>query len=50
MAAAGRAAPQAGGVGSAGSRREHRLGPFWRADEVLTAVDAFAERAGRREE
>ncbi len=31
------------------SKREHRLGPFWRADEVLAAVDAFAERAGRRE-
>ncbi|UFU03880.1 Fic family protein [Ruania suaedae] len=31
------------------SKREHRLGPFWRADEVLAAVDSFAERAGRRE-
>lgn len=27
---------------------EHRLGPFWRSDEVLHAIDAFAERAGRR--
>ncbi len=31
------------------SKNEHRLGPFWRADEVLAAVDAFAVRAGRRE-
>lgn len=31
------------------SKNEHRLGPFWRADEVLAAVDAFAARAGRRE-
>jgi Fic family protein len=31
------------------SKNEHRLGPFWRADEVLAAVDRFAERAGRRE-
>lgn len=30
------------------SRNEHRKGPFWRSDEVLGAVDAFAERAGRR--
>ncbi|PWJ52995.1 Fic family protein [Quadrisphaera granulorum] len=31
------------------SKREHRIGPFWRSDEVLAAIDAFAERAGRRE-
>ncbi|WP_110588472.1 Fic family protein [Microbacterium suaedae] len=31
------------------SKAEHQLGPFWRADEVLAAVDRFAERAGRRE-
>lgn len=30
------------------SKAEHRLGPFWRSDEILAAVDAFAERAGRR--
>lgn len=28
---------------------EHRVGPFWRSEEVLAAIDAFAERAGRRE-
>lgn len=27
---------------------EHQLGPFWRNDEVLHAIDAFAARAGRR--
>jgi Fic family protein len=31
------------------SKDEHRLGPFWRSDEVLRAIDNFAERAGRRE-
>jgi Fic family protein len=31
------------------SKQEHRLGPFYRSDEVLAAVDAFAGRAGRRE-
>jgi len=31
------------------SKNEHRLGPFWRADDVLAAIDRFAERAGRRE-
>jgi Fic family protein len=31
------------------SKNEHRLGPFWRSDEVLAALDAFAERAGRRQ-
>lgn len=30
------------------SKREHGLGPFWRSDEILSAIDAFAERAGRR--
>lgn len=36
-------------AGIATSRGEHRRGPFWRSDEVLGAIDAFAERAGRRE-
>lgn len=31
------------------SKSEHRLGPFWRSDEILGAIDRFAERAGRRE-
>ncbi len=31
------------------SKNEHGLGPFWRSDEVLTAIDAFARRAGRRQ-
>lgn len=31
------------------SKSEHRLGPFWRSDEILAAIDCFAERAGRRE-
>lgn len=31
------------------SKVEHQLGPFWRSDEVLAAIDAFAKRAGRRE-
>lgn len=30
------------------SKAEHKLGPFWRSEEILDAVDAFAERAGRR--
>jgi len=30
------------------SKAEHRLGPFWRTDEVLAAVDRFSKRAGRR--
>ncbi|MDJ0311658.1 Fic family protein [Arthrobacter sp. H35-D1] len=30
------------------SKAEHRLGPFWRNDEILNAIDAFAKRAGRR--
>ncbi|WP_225216795.1 Fic family protein [Microbacterium pullorum] len=31
------------------SKAEHQLGPFYRSDEVLTAIDDFAARAGRRE-
>ncbi len=31
------------------SKAEHGLGPFWRSDEVLAAIDRFAQRAGRRE-
>jgi len=31
------------------SNAEHQLGPFWRTDEVLAAIDRFAKRAGRRE-
>lgn len=31
------------------SKAEHRLGPFWRSDELLDAIDRFAARAGRRE-
>ncbi|WP_402840086.1 Fic family protein [Microbacterium sp. GXS0129] len=31
------------------SKAEHKLGPFWRSEEVLTAIDRFAARAGRRE-
>lgn len=31
------------------SKAEHELGPFWRSEEVLDAIDRFAERAGRRE-
>jgi Fic family protein len=31
------------------SKVEHQLGPFWRSDEILAAIDAFAARAGRRE-
>lgn len=36
-------------AGIAKSKAEHRLGPFWRSDEILSAIDAFAERAGRRQ-
>lgn len=32
------------------SKAEHGLGPFWRSDEVLGAIDRFAKRAGRREQ
>jgi Fic family protein len=31
------------------SKSEHELGPFWRSDEILGAIDRFAARAGRRE-
>lgn len=31
------------------SGAEHRPGPFWRSDEVLAALERFADRAGRRE-
>ncbi|GAA0035608.1 Fic family protein [Brevibacterium metallidurans] len=31
------------------SKAEHKRGPFWRSDEILAAIDAFAERAGRRQ-
>jgi hypothetical protein len=31
------------------SKSEQNLGPFWRSDEVLLAIDMFAKRAGRRE-
>ncbi|HXH36009.1 MAG TPA: hypothetical protein VNJ54_16645 [Plantibacter sp.] len=27
---------------------EHRIGQVWRADDILGALDRFAERAGRR--
>lgn len=30
------------------SKKEHRMGPFWRSDEILGAIDQFAERADRR--
>lgn len=30
------------------SKAEHQLGPFWQSEEILHAIDAFAERAGRR--
>lgn len=29
-------------------KNEHQSGPVWRSDEILGAIDAFAERAGRR--
>ena len=29
-------------------KNEHRSGPVWRSDEILGAIDAFTERAGRR--
>lgn len=31
------------------SKAEHKLGPFWRSEEILHAIDAFAQRAGRRQ-
>lgn len=30
------------------SKSEYKIGVLWRSDEILEAVDAFAERAGRR--
>lgn len=30
------------------AKTEHRYGTLWRSDEVLHAIDRFAERAGRR--
>lgn len=29
--------------------KEYRVGTLWRSEEVLAAIDAFAERAGRRQ-
>jgi len=31
------------------SKAEHDIGPFWRSDQILGAIDGFARRAGRRE-
>lgn len=30
------------------AKAEHRYGTLWRSDEILQAIDRFAERAGRR--
>jgi Fic family protein len=30
------------------AKTEHRFGTLWRSDEILHAIDRFAERAGRR--
>lgn len=30
------------------AKAEHRVGTLWRSDEILHAIDRFAERAGRR--
>lgn len=30
------------------AKTEHRFGTLWRSDEILGAIDRFAERAGRR--
>lgn len=35
-------------AGIVSSKTEHRMGPFWRSDEILSALDEFAKRAGRR--
>jgi Fic family protein len=35
-------------AGILSAKSEHQLGPFWRSNEILDAVDRFAERAGRR--
>ncbi len=31
------------------TKSEYQVGPFWRSEELLGAIDRFAERAGRRE-
>lgn len=36
-------------AGILNSKAEYKLGPFWRSDEILEAIDNFAKRAGRRE-
>jgi Fic family protein len=36
------------GAGILRSKSEYKVGVLWRSDEILVAVDAFAERAGRR--
>lgn len=35
-------------AGIAKHKSEHQRGMFWRSDEILAAIDAFAVRAGRR--
>lgn len=35
-------------AGIAKQKSEHQRGMFWRSDEILGAIDAFAARAGRR--
>lgn len=35
-------------AGIAKQKNEHQRGMFWRSDEILAAIDAFAVRAGRR--
>lgn len=34
--------------GVLGAKAEHRVGTLWRSDEILHAIDRFADRAGRR--
>ena len=36
------------GAGILRSKSEYKVGVLWRSDEILVAIDAFAERAGRR--
>lgn len=36
------------GVGILQAKSEYRAGTLWRSDEILHAIDRFAERAGRR--
>lgn len=36
-------------AGTLTAKSERNLGPFWRSNETLAAIDAFAARAGRRE-